>query len=227
MRGRHRSISTGVGIAITLLFLWLALKDVAWNDIRVAFVQADYRWVVPAALLVAADYWFRAIRWGHILPEGSIPARRLFPILIVGFAANNVIPARVGELWRIWGLSRHEGVSKSVGLATLVVERLFDGLTLVFLLALFSALVPSNGRAEAMKYGFAALFGTVLVGVVLLVMFGAHVERLASKVIRPLPAGWQARLLDIVRRFTEGVARVPPPKASYGGAGLLLGGVAE
>ncbi len=222
MRRSHRALSTGVGLGITFLFLWLALKDVAWAEMRDAFARADYRWVAPAALLVAADYWFRALRWRHLIPERTIPAKRLFPILIVGFAANNVIPARVGELWRIWGLSRHEGVNKSVGLATLVVERVFDGLTLVFLLALFSALVPSNGQADAIKYGFAALFGGVLAGLLLLVGFGEHVERLVSRAARPLPAQWQARLLAVLRRFTEGLHVFQQPRRLVGVVGYSL-----
>ncbi len=212
MSSRQRALSTLIGIAVTLFFLWLALRDVAWAEVHAAFAAADYRLVAPAALLVAADYWFRSVRWRHIIPGRPISTHRLFPVLIIGFAANNLIPARVGELWRIWGLSRREQVDKSTGLATLVVERVFDGLTLVFLLALFSLLVPLNDQANAIKYAFAALFGGTLAALVGLLLFGEPVERLVARLVRPVPLLWQERLLGIVRRFTGGLAALRSPR---------------
>lgn len=213
---RDRAL-TILGLALTVVFLWLALRDVAWVEIADAFRHATYWPVIPAALLVAADYWFRAVRWHHILaPTREIPSPRLFPVLIIGFAANNIVPARVGELWRVWGLSRQEDVSKSVGLATLVVERIFDGLTLVFLLALYTLIAPLEGQARLMEYGFLALFGVALAGLLLLLFYERQTIRVATLLMWPVPEHLRDRLLDILKRFALGLHSLRSPRRLFG-----------
>lgn len=210
-------ILTVLGLALTGIFLWLALRDVAWVEIAAAFRQATYWPVIPAALLVAADYWFRAVRWHHILaPTREIPSRRLFPVLMIGFAANNIVPARVGELWRVWGLSRQEQVSKSVSLATLVVERVFDGLTLVFLLALYTLVAPLDGQARLMEYGFLALFGVALAGLLMLLFYEQQTIRLATLLMWPIPEHWRERLLEVIQRFALGLHSLRNPRRLFG-----------
>lgn len=208
---------TALGLTLTAIFLWLTLRDVAWVEIADAFRRATYWPVFPAALLVAADYWFRAVRWHHILaPTREIPSRRLFPVLIIGFAANNIVPARVGELWRVWGLSRQEDISKSVGLATLVVERVFDGLTLVFLLALYTLVAPLEGQARLMEYGFLALFGIALAGLLMLLFYEHQTIRLATLLMWPIPEQWRDRLLDMLQRFALGLHALRSPRRLFG-----------
>lgn len=195
-----------VGLLISIIALWFAFRGLNLDEMVAAFRQADYRFVLPAAALILADYAFRSLRWHFILsPTKQIPTARLFPILIIGFAANNVIPARVGELWRVWGLDQKEGVGKSLSLATLVVERLFDGFTLLFLLAIFSLWQPLTGQARYMEYLFMALFGVILVGLLMLILAEAFTLRLATMLMWPVPPELRRRALGMIQRFAHGL----------------------
>src|SRR5207253_9992753 len=84
----------------------------------------------------------RAVRWRLILSGAArAPLSTLFPVLIMGFATNNLLPGRLGEFWRAYLLGRKRNVRKSFALASVVVERVFDGLTLIALLAVVSVVI--------------------------------------------------------------------------------------
>ncbi len=99
------------GALISLLFLWFAFRGQEWREIAVAFQQVNYLWLLPAALLILADYLFRAIRWGIILQPAAqqrLPLSILFPVLLLGFAANNVLArARRGNLAHVGARAAH------------------------------------------------------------------------------------------------------------------------
>lgn len=205
-----------VGGVISLIFLWWAIGDLQWGDVAAALRQVDGRWLVPAAALILADYGFRALRWGMILyPVAGhrLGLRLLLPVLLIGFAANNVIPARAGELWRMWGLSRQTGIRKTVTLSTLVVERVFDGLTLLLLLAIASYAHPLQGELRAVQVVLTALFGAVLAGLLLLLFFETWTIRLATRLMWPVPHTLRERLVALLGRFTDGLRALRHPRA--------------
>src|SRR5689334_25043004 len=61
----------------------------------------------------------------------DIPTRAMFPITTIGYMGNNIYPARAGEVLRAVVLKRKEGVSVSASLATIIVERIFDGVVML------------------------------------------------------------------------------------------------
>ncbi|MCB0076876.1 MAG: flippase-like domain-containing protein [Anaerolineales bacterium] len=204
------------GLVVSAFFLWLTLRDQAWGEVAAAFGQADYRWLLPAALLIMVDYLIRGWRWQIILRpilSRPLPLGSSFSILLLGFAANNVLPARAGELWRMWGLSQRADVRKTVVLSTLVVERLFDGLTLLFLLALSGLLFPLQGQAQMVETALAALFGVVLLGLLAFLFFEDQMVRLATLLMWPFPHELRERLLGLIDRFTDGLHALRRPRA--------------
>jgi hypothetical protein len=60
-----------------------------------------------------------------------IPLGRLFPVVCIGYMGNNIYPFRIGELLRAYVLKRKEGVAISASLATILVERIFDGVIML------------------------------------------------------------------------------------------------
>ncbi|HYN86968.1 MAG TPA: lysylphosphatidylglycerol synthase transmembrane domain-containing protein [Ardenticatenaceae bacterium] len=209
---RNRLLAV-VGIVISAVALWFAFRGLRPAELLVTFRRANYLFVIPAACLILADYWFRALRWRVILaPIKRNPVERLFPTLIIGFAANNVIPARVGELWRVWGLDHQEQVGKSRALATLVLERVFDGFTLLFLLALYSLWFPLSGQARLLEYLFLLFFGAVLAGLLLLLFLEAFTLRLATFLMWPLPGRLRERALAVIGNFALGLHSLRNPR---------------
>ncbi|MBA3532853.1 MAG: flippase-like domain-containing protein [Ardenticatenales bacterium] len=215
---RKRLLVVGGGL-LSLLFLWLALRGQDWREVGTAFRQADYRWLLPATVLVLADYAFRAWRWGLILHPAAgrrLPLSTLFPILLLGFAANNVLPARAGEVWRMWGLAHRTDVRKTMALSTLVVERVFDGFTLLFFLVLAGLIHPLDGQARLVELGTFLLFGGVLVGLLLLLFFEEQTLRIATTFMWPVPEALRKRLLTMLGTFAQGLHALRQPRTLTG-----------
>src|SRR5687767_9061733 len=105
MRGKTRLL----GIAITLLCLGLAFYGVDFSALLGALTTANYALVLPALALWLAGYVARTLRWRTILVGSGVgagPIFELFGVLMVGFATNNLLPARLGELARAYLLRR-------------------------------------------------------------------------------------------------------------------------
>lgn len=108
-----------------------------------SFREANYLVIVAGALLGLLGFVVRAFGWRFLLaPVGRVSGARLFPPVAIGYMANNLFPARLGEFVRAYVVGKREDVSKSSALATIVIERIFDGLTLLLILAVVSVFFP-------------------------------------------------------------------------------------
>jgi uncharacterized protein (TIRG00374 family) len=140
-----RSPRVWLGFIITAVFVGLFLLNTDFGEIGDAFAQANYAIAFASLPVYFAGVWVRTIRWQYLLrPVVKVPTRRLFPIVIIGLTANNLIPARAGELVRAYLLGERERVSKAASLGTIAIDRLFDGLTLIPMLVIVVALVGSS-----------------------------------------------------------------------------------
>lgn len=123
------------GLLLSALFLYLAFRQVdIWKTGRI-IASSDYIILLPAALITIIQYLIRTLRWelflSHIKKTGF--KNRLLSIF-TGFAANCVLPARLGELVRANALGQIEEISKSAVFGTIVIERLFDGLIMLIII---------------------------------------------------------------------------------------------
>ncbi len=136
-----------LGILISALFLTYALRGQHLGDVWKTLRQANYWWLVPGVAIYFVAVWVRTWRWHYMLrPIKPISLSRLFPIVTIGYMGNNIYPVRAGEVLRSYVLKRREDVSISASLATVVVERLFDGVAMLFFV--FATLpFASLGRA--------------------------------------------------------------------------------
>lgn len=129
-----KRIAVAIGLLIGGLFLWLALRDVQLSAVASSLRSANLWMAIPFLLSLATFYWLKAVRWSILLhPTREIPARELMPSMMIGFAGNNVLPVRLGELIRVYTLGREQDLSKSTILGTVVLERVFDVVTMLVL----------------------------------------------------------------------------------------------
>jgi uncharacterized protein (TIRG00374 family) len=213
-----------IGILVSVAFIGLFYWDQhdSFDDIPQAFEQADYWWIAASLPVYFAGLWMRTIRWQYLLrPVKRVSAARLYPVVIVGLMANNLIPARAGELARAYVLSVRERVSKSATLGTIAVDRLFDGLTLVpmmVIVALFAGrdvTFPAGFGRELNLAGLSAvmavLFGAAL-GVLLLLVFweGAR-SGLHNIVHRIVPGGLKPKVEEVLHSFFAGLESLRSP----------------
>lgn len=127
-----------LGVGLSAVGLWWALHGVPWHDVTARLHQANVPLLLLCAVAATGIFPLRAIRWGVILDPVApkLPFGPLWRSVAIGMMANNVLPARAGELARAYSLNRERSeVSFSTALASLVVDRLFDGLSVLLLMA--------------------------------------------------------------------------------------------
>lgn len=138
-----------IGILISALFIWLALRSVPLSQIENALRKADYGVILPAVLLNFTMLWIRSLRWGVLLTSVKrVPSSSLFRATTIGYMANYLLPIRVGELVRAYLVGTREGISRSAAFATVVLERLVDifSILIVFLAITYFLELPQGSE---------------------------------------------------------------------------------
>jgi len=206
---KSRYLRLFIGVAISAVFIWLALRGLHLPDVWVSLRTADYIWLIPSIAVYFLAVWARTWRWDYLLrPMKQIPLGRLFPVVVIGYMGNNVYPFRAGELLRSFVLRQQEDVSMSSSLATIVVERVFDGL--VMLLFVFVALPFAPLPSDSIR--FVVILGSVLFLGALLVFFAvaAVPERFMNLTRwfagRFLPERLRRPVIGFAERFIIGLA---------------------
>lgn len=197
-----------VGIGISVLFMWLALREMKLADVWEGIQNAQYGWLIPGVLAYFVGVWVRTWRWDYMLrPLKHIPVSRLFPVVVIGYMGNNVYPFRAGELLRSYVLYRRENVPISASLATVIVERVFDGLVmLVFVfVALPLAPIPSATVQNLVIIASIAFFGALLLFFAMAARPQQALQFSAWFVQRLVPERFREPLLGFIARFLTGL----------------------
>lgn len=204
--------SGAIGLAIAVLLLWWALRDVDFVDVATRVREMRVvPFVAAMVLCLVAQLGLRALRWQHVLrPNGkSLPYLPLFHATAAGALANCVLPARAGEFVRAYAARELTTSRFSTAFGSIAVERVMDGLTLVALMVL--ALAAGDFGNGGKVGGFtlagvagiaAAVFGVAMVGSLLVVWKPGLVRWLSAKTVEPLLPG---RLGTRLRQILEGV----------------------
>jgi hypothetical protein len=186
-----RWLALGAGLAISLVCLWYAMREVRPGEVLSALAQSDFRGFVALMALTLIGFWLRAYRWRWLLstPE-PVPLGRLYRATMIGFMANNLLPLRLGEFVRAWALGRSQGLSKTTVFATVVVERVVDMITLlaVFGVALLMHPISSDTLAGRLTNAGATLLVILSVA---MTAFLVAIERMPA-----LLGGWFDRLAE-------------------------------
>ena len=221
MRSIHWQFWLGVGVSILLLLVLIYQVDLA--EMRDALADANYLYVIPAIGLYFIAVFFRAVRWRYLLsPLKIIPTSRLYPVVVIGYMANNLLPARLGELVRAYYLARREPVTGSSALATVAVERVYDGLTLLawvgvagpvlFLLGEFDG---SSDTSRTTWIVLAAVTAVLFIGalVVLTVLAGMQqYDRFLDVTTRIVPARFRPKVRELAEAFVQGLSILNTPR---------------
>lgn len=198
-----------LGIAVSLVAIVLVLRSVNIGETIEVLKRADLRWVLVGAAFSTTDLAFRGLRWQRLIrPLAAVPYLAMLGYLLIGYAANNVLPARLGELVRSHYLGDREGVSRASALGTVVVERVVD-LVAVVAIATTALLVLSVRGVLA----GAVLIGAGITGLFLVVLGLAIVahrlpgaDRIAA-VLRRWP-----RLGELGRSLQGGLSVAAQPR---------------
>ena len=132
-------VSIIFGSLLLMMFIWTS----DWKEMLSQISGAQYQYIVPGLAIYFVGLWLRSLRWQLLLlPVANLSNVKLFRVVVVGYMANNILPFRMGELVRSYYLNFQLKVNPSTGLSTILVERIFDSLTLLILIACSSLFLP-------------------------------------------------------------------------------------
>ena len=211
------------GGLVSAFFIWLSLRDKDLGAMWQAFERAHYGYLVPYVVILLTIHVLRTVRWGILLePVAKVPFWRLNRAAAVGFMALMVLPFRLGELVRPYLVSergpagtRCDGIRMSAATASVVMERVADGITTAaMLLATMILTVPDDGsphlsRVRIWAWVFLGVFACALA---VLLMFFWQRERAVAVirgVLRPLSPHLADRVSALLESFLSGLRLAP------------------
>ena len=207
----------GIGISIALLMLFLLTVDM--GRMIDALSEVDYIYLAPAVAMYLVSTYFRSLRWSVLLRHMKpVSANRLYPVVVVGYMANNLLPMRLGELIRSYYVGEREGVSKTSALVTVFVERVFDAITLLFFIMVIALFVPemkrvaqSFGEESGIPWpllvaGLSLPFIGALTSLVLFAVYPSKTRELILWFAKLLPRRFEETLDSLIETFLLGLS---------------------
>ncbi|MBX3028085.1 flippase-like domain-containing protein [bacterium] len=212
MNGRWLRIAISVGLSA--LFLWLAVRGVHWGEAAAALRGANYFWVV---LMLPVTVWtlvIRAQRWRVFLHAvGVPPLRPLVSATNIGFMANMILPLRIGEVVRPVLLSRRAQLPLSGVLASVLLERIFDMFTILFLFGVSVSLVTVSEQVRQWGWMLTVLAVAVAAVIVLIRLQERLALRIARRLADLLPVNVGGPAYGFAQGFVRALEMLDSPLA--------------
>lgn len=209
------------GLAVTVVLLWWALRGVAIAEVWAQIRRGDPLLLLAAVAVATFGFVIRAMRWKVLLApvREDTGFRSRMAAVSIGFMANNVLPARVGEFARAYAFSRMEPVSAGAAFGSLVVERFLDGVVLLLLLVI-PPLTPGFPATGALSSGLGALIlrgglaavAVVLVGLVIMARWPQAFVRTGERVAGHLPRAVARPLVGVLESLLQAIGVLRSPR---------------
>jgi hypothetical protein len=224
---KRRSVQLIVGLTVSAACLWLAMKDLVQDpknrqQMIDAFRMADYRTLPVIWTVLFAFYWLKAWRWGMFLsPLGAFSSLRdLFPPMMIGFAFNNLLPAHLGDVVRVFVFAGQRDIPKTAVLSTVVLERVFDIIAILCYLGTGLFLVQgldASVRKSAMVFGAISACGVL--GALAYVFWTPWFVRVAEwwmNAVPVFPERLRSKIAGMMEAGAEGLASLKSPRTLLG-----------
>ena len=198
-----------LGLTISLVFLYLAVRNVDWRMVLSGLKGIDPVYLALTIACLFGSIFIRALLWKNLLRyEKRVSWSHAFEAIIIGYMGNNILPFRMGELVRAYAMGKKEGLSKSLSLASIVLERLLDVLSL---LIFFTALFLSVQMAGWLIVSGMVVSAFLVTTVVLVYLMAKDVWRFSSlltKLLKFFPAAISHQAERITKSFIQGLGLI-------------------
>ena len=206
---RNALLRATLGIAISVIAIVILINSVDIEAALQVLRTASPAWIAVMFVTAIIDISARGGRWRALLePIAPLPYSRVLGYTYIGYLANNVLPARLGELYRSHALGEGEGISRPTVLGTVVVERVVDTVMVVAIAAIAGLVLSVRGVMTS-----AVLLGLAFVALLVIALgLGIVAHRLpgADRVIAIIAR--RPRLLELARRLRDGLAVAQRPR---------------
>lgn len=205
------------GLAISAFFLWKTVKSIRYDDLR-SIHLARPGWLAILVVFLAAGYLLRIYRWWYMLRRSGAPRLAVCGrVLLTSYAANNVLPFRIGDFLRVFSYAGDLGASSSTILSTVILERLLDVFTLlamlvVLLLGAAHSLppLPVHGHPLNLLHLAEPVLLLCALGLAVLLFCAPLLQRAVEHLVRRLKVGprtekiqrWTLLLFDAVLKLS-------------------------
>ena len=206
-------VASSLGLLLLVVFFYTSDFDL----MQLAFKRAEYIYLIPGILIYMLSIWFRALRWKYLLiTTKTVTSFRLYPVVVVGYMANNLLPFRLGELVRGYYLSKRENVSTITGLSTILVERILDALALIFLIGITSIFIPIGNTVHGLSslakipghflvFIFVAPFCVLFGALLFIALFRKKAEKSLHALTKFIPRKSRPTLVDFSGKIFDGL----------------------
>jgi uncharacterized protein (TIRG00374 family) len=213
-----RSAVVVVGLAVSAVCFWVALRRVSLGDVWASLESARWQWLVPSIALVYATIAVRAVRWRFLFHDpGEVSTWEASKTLNIGLMFNSILPSRAGEVPRLFALARTTGLSKLEIGGTILVERVLDLLAVAVVALIAWPWLPDRHWIDALCVVCAFIVGGIVLAGLAIWLLRRPAVALTERFLRWLPFLHSGRAADRAASLVRGVRIVREPRR------LLLG----
>ncbi len=207
MNGFGNHLKALLGIVVTCFLFWLLFRKIDMLLFFEYLAGSRLSYVVAGIALYLSSFIVRGLRWRALLLHlKRLSLAETIRLVVAGYAVNNVLPSRIGEFTRAYLAGVRNGISRTASLASIFVERVFDGLTVFLILAVLLFTYPFPGWVR----NLAELAGLIFVSLFLFVLFSSFSD-LPIRIVRALGAKVPKRLVfpfELAEKFLSGTRAV-------------------
>lgn len=211
------------GSLIAVALLGYCVKDLRWTDLERMINRLDLRYLIPSIICGYVFVISKAQRWRLLVaPHKKIPFMRLVSIYSAGQVLNIAMPALTGQVGRVILFARYEGLRKTFVFSTIVLEVLFDAVSLVVFLLLTSVafVFPEQYRSLSIIVASVTLLALILLYGIL--HYRLQLENLGRRRLRDRWPGAYVALTKFIRSFTKGIETLRSTQYFCGALALSL-----
>jgi uncharacterized protein (TIRG00374 family) len=213
-----------IGIAIGAILLFLFFRKADFSQFLESLKEANYGIIFIIFVLLTFTYVLRGLRWQYfLLPIKKAKLSNLITTTIIGFTVTTLLPGRLGEIARPYLLGVKENISKSAAFATVIVERLFDFITIFLFFSFYLLLKPPSAPKsvheksllEAYQEGGIIGIAICVFFIILLILIHLKTEwfqSLMDKLIKPLPKKFAQKVRKPLNSFIKGLVIIDMKK---------------
>ncbi len=211
-----KKLTTWIGLFVSLaVIVFIALRFDLSSAVQ-SISSADPLWLTVAVAVYVVQFPLRGLRWSILMKAvKEVSPRTATEVFTIGFMANNILPLRLGDVARALVLARRENIAASATFSNVMLERVFDGLTVAGFLGLVFLLDPPNAPwVEGAGLITAGIFITAVIVAAVTAWNEERALKIAGAILSLVPAKLKEKLLGIISKLAKGLGTLRNPAAT-------------
>ncbi|MDY6853866.1 MAG: lysylphosphatidylglycerol synthase transmembrane domain-containing protein [Thermodesulfobacteriota bacterium] len=213
---KNNTLKLGIGFVFSIIFLFIAFRQVDLQKLLEVLRGSNSNLLMLAIFVMFLSHWFRAMRHSYLLESvEQIENKTLFSALMIGYMANTILPAHLGEFLRAYVIGKKERISGSAVFATIVVERILDVLSLLLIMGLIIMVYPFPGAVKISAY-LTFAFAIGIIGFLAILKLNSELTlRFVKIIVKPFPKKIASKIFELIDSFSEGIVALKDRKSYF------------